>query len=466
MDLGILRAKLEEIGLPFELFGNGGSRVYLVGGCIRDAILKREITDFDFAVEGSGVEYARLFSEKLGATFVPLKLDEGRVVYRKTWTFDFSGLGGHEIEKDLWERDFTINAMAIELWHLLRGEWRLMDPTSGAKDLRSKRIRMTSEQSMVEDPLRILRTFRFASQLDFAIDVDTRKAVRRHKRLLTVVAGERIWHELSLILQTGRSWRWVEEMGESGVLSVLLPEFDAMRTYPELDLMHHSILSLKELEAILSGERITVFGGMERELRRYFNWRQRKPLLKLATLLHDIGKPPTFSADEKGGIHFYGHDTLGQELLSPILKERLRMSRREIDTITRLVRYHMRPHLLGREMELTQRAMRRFFTDLGEEWLGVILLAFADALATGNGGVSQLEHLTSQLVSFRKKEEKKGKVERLIGGTDLIDELHLQPGPLFRHILERVEEEQLEGAIRSREEALDLVRKILEEGGQ
>jgi len=466
MDLGRLRVKLEEVGVPFELFGNKRSRVYLVGGCIRDAILGREITDFDFAVEGSGMKYAQLFSEKLDATFVPLKLDEGRVVYRKTWTFDFSGLGGHDIEKNLWKRDFTINAMAIELWDLLQGEWRLTDPTSGLKDLRSKRIRMTGEQSLVEDPVRILRTYRFASQLDFTIDVETLRAVSRHKRLLTGVAGERICHEVFLILHTGKSWRWVEEMAESGVLFALLPELDVMKTCAELDLLHHSILSLKELEAILSGERKTVFGALESELRRYFSWKARKPLLKLATLLHDIGKPGTFSADERGGIHFYGHDTLGQELLSAILKERLRMSKREIETITRSVRYHMRPHLLGREKELTQRAMRRFFTDLGEEWLGVLLLAFADALATENGGVSQLEDLTSRLVNFRREVERKAKVERLIRGTDLIDELHLQPGPLFRRILERVEEEQLEGTIRSREEAMELVRKILEESDQ
>lgn len=462
MKLDPLRAKLEATGLSLEFFVKGNIQVYMVGGCIRDALLGREIVDLDFAVEGSGLEYARSFSEQLGATFVPLKLDEGRVVYKKNWVFDFSGLGTNGITDDLQKRDFTINAMAIELNHVLQGKWRLIDPTSGLKDLQSKKIRMTARESLIQDPLRILRAFRFASQLDFEIDIETRRALKNHSELLTKVAAERISYEFFLILQGESSWRYVKEMSESTVLMVLLPELKEMDKLPELELLDHSICSLKELEEILVGKR-KIFDELEPRLGSYFEYEKRRPLLKLATLLHDIGKPYTFSTDEKGGIHFYGHDTLSEKLLVPILKDRLRMSRREVITVTRLVRYHMRPHLLGREKELTPRAMRRFFSDLGEEWVGVLLLAFADALATENGDVAKLERLISQLIRFRAQEEVKGRAEKLISGNDLIEELQLEPGPIFRKILERVKEEQLEGNITTREEALELVRKMLGE---
>lgn len=466
MNLELLQTKLKEIGIPVEYFIEKAHRVYLVGGAIRDALLGREIIDFDFAVEGSGLEYAKSFAHKLGATFVPLKLDEGRVVYKKRWILDFSGLGTNGIEEDLTKRDFTINAMAIELGDLIEKRWRLIDPMYGLKDLKSKRIRMTTRESVIQDPLRILRAFRFASQLDFRIEEETRRTLRIHKKLLSRVAAERISYELFLILQVDTSWGCLNEMGELSILFVLLPELKKMdKLLPEIKLWAHSIHSLKELEEILLDPGRT-FAELEPYLKLYFGWKKRKPLLKLATLFHDIGKPSTISSDDDGKIHFYGHDTLGETLLVPILKDRLRLSRREIGTVTHLVKYHMRPHLLGREEEPTPRAMRRFFIDLGEEWVGVLLLAYADALATENGDVSKLKRLISRLVRFKEEEEKKGEVERLINGHDLIEEFKLQPGPIFRKILERVEEEQLDGRITTREEALEFVRKMLKERGE
>ncbi len=464
MELEKLTTRLEEAELPTRFLREKKHEIYLVGGCIRDTLLGRETIDFDFAVEGSGLEYAKLFAESLNATFVPLKLDEGRVVYRRRLVFDFSGLGTNKIEEDLRKRDFTINAIAARLEDILQRKWRLIDPTSGVKDLQSKKIRMVSQNSLPDDPLRILRAFRFASQLDFEIDGKTLKAAKANSHLLTRVAGERISCEIFLILQTESSWSYVKKMSDSNILLVLFPELRQMdKLLPRIELLEHSIFCLKELEGILAGERKVGFDKMELQVRSYFEWKRKKPLLKLATLFHDIGKPDTFSADKEGKIHFYGHDLLGEKLLVPILKERLRMSKRETTTITHLVRYHMRPHLLGREKELTQRAMRRFFADLQEEWVGVLLLAVADALATENGDVSKLKRLILQLVRFREEQEEKGKIQRLISGDDLIRELHLEPGPEFREILERVEEEQLEGRISTREEALELLRKMLGE---
>jgi len=360
MGLERLREELQRTGIPVEHLAPEKKRVYLVGGCIRDALLGRHIVDFDFVVEDSGINYAEDLARKVGGRFVPLKLDEGRVVYKRSLVLDFSGLGTRKIEDDLRDRDFTINAMAVELQDLLHARWRILDPCSGMEDLSSKVIRTVAEDSLVKDPVRLLRAFRFASELDFVIEGNTMNALKLHRDLIRGVAGERISYELKLILQSDASWKQVDEMGEVSLLVTLFPELREMDTLlPEIELLTHSIASLRELEGLLSGTRESI-DRLKPWSASYFHWKHRKPLLKLATLLHDIGKPNTLSSDKKGRVHFYGHDMLGEKLLHPILKERLRLSNAEVEAITRLVRYHMRPHLLGREEELTPRAMRRF----------------------------------------------------------------------------------------------------------
>ncbi len=339
----------------------------------------------------------------------------------------------------------------------------MIDPTGGLSDLDAKMIRMSSAQSLVEDPLRILRAFRFASQLDFRIDPETRRAIEEYRESLESVAAERVANELLLLLGADGSWRSIKGMADSRILQSVFPVLQEMdELLPGIRLLEHSIISLRELERIVEGRGESVFDRLKPELEEYFESERKKPLLKLAALLHDIGKPRTLSRTaEDGGVHFYGHDTVGEELLRGFLKDRLRMSKRDVNIVACLVRHHMRPHLLAGEPDLTERAIRRFLRDLGEEWLGVLLLAVVDALATDNGDTVKLQDLVTEVTRFRAEEAKKRHLERLITGDDLIEEFNLTPGPPFKEILDEIEEEQAEGRIRTREEALDFVREML-----
>ena len=165
----------------------------------------------------------------------------------------------------------------------------------------------------------------------------------------------------------------------------------------------------------------------------------------------------------EGVTHFYGHERIGVAKANSMAKERLRLSKRETKTLTALIASHMRPHLLSREEQLTPRAMRRFWRDSEEEGIGILLLAYADALASREREGTGLERTTSELLSFHLEEKRKPKPERLITGDDLIEELRLKPSPLFKAILKEVEERQLEGEVKTKDEALSLARKLSSE---
>jgi len=174
--------KIYSILTPFIKTLLKKENIHLVGGAIRDAILGLELSDFDFAVPDSGVEFARWFAKEIKGRFILLdeERDEGRVVYRKKLTFDFNGM--EDIESDLGRRDFTMNSMAIKLTNS-----HLLDPFDGKKDIHDKRIRMIKDAALRDDPLRILRAFRFQATLGFDIEEETQKAMENYKELISII---------------------------------------------------------------------------------------------------------------------------------------------------------------------------------------------------------------------------------------------------------------------------------------
>jgi tRNA nucleotidyltransferase/poly(A) polymerase len=495
------------LGRAYErlLEAKGDRRLFLVGGTIRDILLGREPTDFDFAVSGSGLEFATAFARKVRGALVVLSEpdDEARVVYRKPnpgdgpragtvpVTFDFNGFGDRTINADIMRRDFTANALAVEILPVGVGE--LVDLVGGRKDIADRLLRPVSADSLKLDPLRLLRAIRIALELDFRIDeavFDLARSVT-----LTETAPERIGAELLRIIESPGSYTYIRKLFELGRLRDILPELVPL--LEDEDLREHSFRTYFKVEEIVTGE--SFFSRFDPEWTAYFDkWGVgevestkdkvqsqepgvptdgpkpepqnpgtleplpqpfRRGLLKLAGLIHDLAKPQTRFTNTEGEVHFYGHDSLGARAAGRIGRDRLRLSRAQTAMLSTLVAEHMRLHLLATAPDLTDRAVRRFFRDLDEEAFGLMILCFADGWATA-GRTLHLEDTIARMTEQRRAEAAKLKVKRFVTGYDLIA-LGMKPGPSFKVILQELEDLQLEGVITSTEQGLEYLKAHL-----
>jgi len=482
-----INSALRRLGRPYErlLELKGARRLFLVGGTIRDIILGREPTDFDFAVSGSGLEFATAFARKVHGSLVVLSKpdDEARVVYQRNLTFDFNGFGDRAIEDDINRRDFTANALAVEI--LTDGVGDLLDMVAGRRDIAERLLRPVTADSLKFDPLRLLRAIRIALELDFRIDESVFDLGR--DVTLKQTAPERIGAELLRIMECPGSYTYIRRLFDLGRLQDILPEL--VRLLDDDDLREHSLRTYYKIEEIVTDD--SFFRRFDPEWTAYFDqWGvtadssqptadspdseaptpdprsptpsplpYRRGLLKLAGLLHDLAKPETRFINVQGETHFYGHDSLGARATGRIGRDRLRLSRAQTAMLSTLVAEHMRLHLLATAPDLTDRAVRRFFRDLGDEAFGIMILCFADGWATA-GRTGHLEDTITRMIDQRRAEAAKLKVKRFVTGRELIA-LGLKPGPVFKVILQELEDLQLEGVISSTEQGLDYLKAHL-----
>jgi len=460
---------------------SGKPPVYLVGGALRDAWLGRPVLDLDFALPGDAMGLARNLAGIINARYVPLDDDWG--VARLVWklpgqentlplNLDFSALQGEDIVEDLWQRDFTCNAMALRL-NAPNPQWE--DPTGGQVDLKAGQLRMVSPYAFRQDPLRLLRAFRLAASLELAIEPTTLKALETEKHGISSPAGERIHDELYKLLSCPGSYAYVVLMDQTGILTILFPELAGLKGLEQGkhhlgDGWHHTLETLRMLEQGLE-QGFQELGPWQDHLREWLDRHQDLiPLLKLAALFHDIGKPPTYRLGPDNDIHFYGHATKGAEILIPVM-QRIRASRRDQERVRTWVRHHMGPlHMLlalekGR---LAERAKIRFLKKLGPDVPGMLILALADMKATGKGATEErsdryLSLLDSLLNLYVHRDAAARHTPPLLTGRDLIEALGLAPGPLIGRLLGLVDEARVQGQIKDRSQALDLARSLLRE---
>ena len=334
------------------------------------------------------------------------------------------------LEEDVRRRDFTVNAL---LFDPLDGS--VVDLVGGRDDLAARRIRTVGdpETRFAEDHLRMLRAIRLAAELDFIIDEQTFQAIRAHAPAIARVSAERIRDELLRLLVSPGRVPGVERLRESGLLREILPEVAAMEGveqppefHPEGDVLTHTLLALSHLQ-------------------------DPSPILALAVLLHDVGKPPTFRRAER--IRFDGHDEAGAAMAEEICR-RLRLSNDETALVVDLVREHLRIRDLPR---MRPAKVKRFLArpNIADhlELHRVDCLASHGDLSTWEWARQAREHLT----------EEEQRPPRLVTGDDLIARGY-RPGPRFKEILEAVLDAQLEGRVRTREEALALVEREFPQG--
>ncbi|MEX2159020.1 MAG: HD domain-containing protein [Dehalococcoidia bacterium] len=463
------------------------AEAYVVGGTVRDALLGLELADLDLAVAGDAPELARALADRLAGHYVLLDAERGtaRIVLDDgpIRVIDIARLRG-DIATDLSLRDFTIDAIALPF----ADGADIIDPHGGVRDVAARTVRLVSEQALIDDPLRLLRAVRIATQLDFEIEASTLDALRRHAGRIGQAAAERQRDELARCFSTPHAARAIRLMDGLGLIDQLLPEVAAGRgvTQPKehyYDVFDHLIETVGALDLMLSEREPP--DQRERALRHAFRdglafshalqehfaqdvseGRSRASLLKLAGLLHDVAKPETRAADETGRIRFFGHAEVGAETARRVLG-RFRYSRRETDLVATMVEEHLRPGQLSQEGLPSRRALYRFFRDTGEAAESVLVLSLADALAargpnmtleSWRGHVAYVAHVLAR----RDEDASIAQPPRIVTGEDIMAALGVAPGPEVGRLLAAIEEAQGAGEVTSREAAIELARRLHE----
>jgi putative nucleotidyltransferase with HDIG domain len=439
-------------------------KVFVVGGYVRDILLKRPSKDLDFVCIGSGIELAEKVASAMGAQvnvyknfgtaqipladldleFVGARKESYRSESRKPIVEDGT------LEDDQKRRDFTINAMAISLNKESYGE--LIDPFNGLDDLKRKTLKTPLEPSITfsDDPLRMMRAIRFASQLNFDIEADTYEAIVAQKERIKIVSQERITDELNkIILSTVPSYGF-KLLFQSGLLNLFFPEMVLLHGVEYVggnahkDNFYHTLQVLDNVAKVSD------------EL-----W------LRWSAILHDIAKPQTKRFDKVHGFTFHGHEDKGARMVPGIFR-RLKLPMNEkMEFVQKLVRMHLRPIPLSKEV--TDSAIRRLLFEAGDDIDALMKLCRADITSKNNDKVNRY------LKNFDVVEAKMAEVEAKdsirnfqppVSGDEIIKMFNLPPSRIIGEIKEQIKEAILEGEIRNdREEALELLRRIAKERG-
>lgn len=386
----------------FQLFIENGLQLYLVGGCVRDRLLGRDTRDYDLATDARPEKSLELL-RGAGYSAYPVGLKFGTVgatvntgsgpvdvqitTYRCSESYRRGSRHpevafGKSLEEDLLRRDFTVNAMAMDRWG------KVIDPLGGRFDLEARLLRTPLDpmETFCEDPLRMLRAFRFATTLGFSIEQDTLGAVSASHSRIMDISRERWKMEMDLLLTAvdpEQVSRGLDLMRETGLLTDLIPPFREVFRLDRLsqgrahggDLWEHTLGAMAAAPS-------------------------RDACLRWAVLLHDIGKPTARTVDKEGEVHFHGHEDRGGEMAFEIA-ERFRFSKRERSCLVFLVKNHMRPVLYSGEW--SQRAVRKLACDAGEHLERLLDLARADidshAEPFSSRGMKNLEELGERLRS-------------------------------------------------------------------
>ena len=420
-----------------------GAEAALVGGCVRDAVRGAVPTDWDVATSATPEAVAALFPRSTWENpfgTVTVLPDEGDAPSVEVTTYRIEGpyrdrrrpeavRWGDSLPDDLSRRDFTINSMAWLPVDLAAGAGRLLDPFDGAGDLRRGMLRAVGdpEARIAEDALRMVRAVRFATRFELRLDDATATAIRRHAAAAAGLSGERVRDELMRVMgEDAPPSRALRLMDELGLLAVLLPELAGLRGVPQ--------------DKALPGD------ALEHSLRTVDALPASDPTLRLAGLLHDLGKATTLADG-----HFIGHERAGATLAEGVLR-RLRLPRADIERVTRLVRQHM----FAYSPEWTDAAVRRFVRRVGADLLDdLYALRRADNAASGvreppSGGLEELRRRAARAVAA----DPMAPGQLAVDGHDLVRELGLEPGPRLGRALEALMEAVLDDPSLNRRDAL------------
>ncbi len=490
------------------------TQAYLVGGSLRNILLGESCVDWDIVVPGDAATLARRLADVLGGYYARMHEKASRVVVPAgdnggEVIIDIAPFKGQTLEDDLRLRDFTVNAIAVPLDAIARyielggfgkqgitGYRRgallpLIDPMRGAGDIMARRLRAADSEVFRHDPLRLLRAVRLAARYRLDIDGWTEGLMVRDAALLPGVAPERIHDELYAILAPDGAAAQLRFLDTHGLLTVLIPEFIPARGMPQpaphyWDVLEHSIETVDRLERLASllreepeviaqsaweideecGLRAIRQLLIEAEAQGIFQRAQlASPRMKLAALLHDIGKPLMYTTDEDDTVHFYGHPQAGVPLATQIMHS-LRASAQDTRLVQQVTDHHMRPGQLAQLEKISPRAIRRYFVDLGHTGIAIALLSLADHLATlGPQPLtgSWRRHVTTVCLLLTQYIRQRERIlpPKIVSAEELMRRFDLGPGPKVGRLLNAIAEAQAEGTVHSKADAFWLAEEML-----
>ena len=433
---------------------------YIVGGYVRDIILNRETTDIDIMVEGDGILFAKKLSQKLNidnivvyekfqTALIPYKEIQIEIATARTETYSENSrkpeIKSTSINEDLSRRDFTINSIAASLNKENYGD--IIDPFNGIEDIK-KRIIITPvdvNETLKEDPLRMLRAIRFSAQLGFDIDRQVIDGIKKHKDRLQIISWERITEEIIKSLKTDKPSIAFYLLKETDLLAYVFPEIDIMPGLDIIDGYGHKDVFIHTLQVVDNAAKLT-----------------NKMEIRFAALVHDIGKPATKKFVPGKGWTFHGHDGLGSYMIIKIAK-RMKLSKKLKEYLQLMTKLHLRPIALVKD-NITDNAVRRLMVEAGECLDDLMILCRAD-ITTKNAmkvkkyranfeRVEKLMHdvtMRDQMKSFQSP----------VKGEDIMRELNLEPCKKIGDIKKMIEEAILEGEIENTyEDAYQYLLKI------
>ena len=443
---------------------NFSEEIYLVGGSVRDFAMDKTSLDRDLIVAGVDArDFAIRIAEFFNAVFVPL--DEVNRIYRvvlpdKINYFDITNPVEGSIDKDLARRDLTVNAVAVNL-----STMEILDKFNGLNDILNKQLNSVFEKNFIDDPLRILRAFRFMSVLGFKMSDELMCIIKKHINLLNLPAVERINYELLKLFGGNFAYDTLLSLDNTGGLEVLFPFVSELKRVPpnthhHLDLFYHSLETVRQIQLLYLNAEKEVQSHLEEVS---FGAHPRLAFLKLAGFMHDIGKFSTWSIEEETGRHrFIKHDDAGAKLAVPFLKK-MNFSNKQIDYLTSMIKNHMYPSQVISAPELNEKVMMRYVRKMEDNSIDVIILAMADRFsALGeavtedmvNQNISGLQNLMNFYISVKDSLEP---LPKLLTGNEIMSLLNIKPSPLLGKIITALHDAQLSGDVMTKEHAIDFV---------
>jgi poly(A) polymerase len=441
--LHIQEPLLKTIG---EIADRASIPAFVVGGYVRDLLLGKQVKDIDIVVVGQGVDFGRRVAQEMGRSNLVVFENFGTAMLQlDDWKLEFVGARKESyhrysrkpkvevgtLDDDLSRRDFTVNAMAVSLNAADFGS--LLDPFDGRLAMQEKILRtpLNPEATFDDDPLRIMRAFRFACQLEFSIEPSVLEAAKKMAPRLKIVSQERVSDEFMKILSSRKPSLGLRLMDETGVLKVVFPELahlggvDQRQDFHHKDVLQHTFRVVDNVAE--TSEDV---------------W------LRLAALLHDIAKPKTKAFIEGTGWTFHGHEEVGARMVKPIFKK-MRLPFDRLSYVEKLVRLHLRPMALVDE-GVTDSAVRRLLFEAGEEVDDLMMICRADITSKNPKLVGQVRRNYDLVVEKMAEVEEKDRIRSWqppIKGEEIMQVCGLEPGPIVGKLKTAITDAILDGRI-------------------